>query len=683
MTNNINIIAIYDQYGNITNKIILEAKESTTNIRIRYSCPAKYTGNVKSIKVLTYSFGDVINTVNNIVARQGDVLIVDSIMALKYPSNTSVTRLSIPLDYSIEGEGLYFSTLNDASWKINIEQPTSIQIELATLSNYTADLTRYIEQDGLKDGNVLLGSIIGYYIDEVWLESLDNFDISCRVEKEEMQADHTTRFSIYLTNYPPNYTGTSRRVRLYICGKSGVTGNRRVYTDPNLTFTQLSSNMNPDLKINLPYLNFGYKGNIITGSIQYTQGITVLGNITTPSWLTLKTLSTSTTDNITTTQVEITVPKYTGLTDREGVINISSTYNGSAKSNKTLVKQYSEPGRTNLWSCSDAYCNFEALDVTQFSLCDDDTDTVLYTGYAYPIGGVCNINLKDVINNYISSDIQFLSRPNSEIDIRKSFGYYYSDPNSSKTFYVKVGDDIIQTFHVVYNWSFEPEVAEKTYLQMPIQGIMDYRQYGFLSRYHFNEIKDLRDEDTIVVEIPYVNPNLSFVQPLISLTTKINNVSFRIPQPTVESYRKYINRCNIKVNSEIDYTFKICQSGCWKYCLYYLNKFGGIDWFLFDGVSKESRSISNNKVLNNRYYAKTVTRSWNLKTGFLKNWQSKLMPNLLESTCLYLHDLEKDEVIPVNITDTKYDLKLLKNNSRKFYNYSINVEEISQKRIIC
>lgn len=694
-TNNINIIGIFDSNGNIAeNKtIIIDSKESTSTIKVRFSMHVKNINNVQSIKVESFFFGDVINTTNVIYARQGEIIIVDSIFQLKYPSNPSVTKNEVDLDYLIEGYGIYFSTLNDESWRIKIIQPSSVQIELAQYGTYVPDLTRYLEQDGLVGGKVLLGTIRAFYINEAWLEAEvttqgKTFSFNSIVEKED-KGNNLVEFKFYLTDYSPNYSNDIIGVKFTICGTSTTTGKKKTYSDGNLTFRQTASNMNEDLHFNPNKIVTNYKGDIISCTLQYTNGTTTLGTIETPSWANYRTISTSTKDNIVTQVVEITIGKNTLLTDRTGTLTINSTIGGNSKVNKYDVIQYTEPNRTNVGVWSDIYCNFTADTITQFSLCDDETDTILYNGYTYPINNVCNINLKDIINNYISQDIQFLFKDNNEIEIQKPFGKYFSNPNSSKTFYVKVNNEIIQTYHVVYNYSFEQDyidkINNKVYLQMPIQGIIDYRQYGFLSRYHFNEIKDMRDEDTLVVEIPYIIPTLSFVQPLVTRTNKINNISFKIPRPTNVGYRKYINRCNIKVNSQIDYTFKIHQNNCHKYCLYYVNKYGGIDWFLFSNYSKESRQLTYEKAKfgdNNKYYTRNVNQSWTLRTEYLTDKQSKLMPNLLESTCLYLHDLETDELYPVNITDTKYDLKTRHTNGRKMYNYVINVESQQERKII-
>lgn len=682
-TNNINIIAVYDANGaQIHGSTTIEAKGGSTTFRVRFQTSAKDIQNISTIKAYSFFFGDVDTIKNNIVARQGNILIVDTIFELKYSANTSLMRQEYDLDFLLEGVGIYYSTLNDPANKIKLYQSTSITIETAQLGNYTAALTRYLESDGQQVGRVRLGSIIGIQVEEVFLNPVvesttGDFEAEWTVEQQDL-SDNRKEFTIFLTKYTPNYSDQQIRVRFNIVGKSSATGKNINYTDSNLLFTQRSTNMNPDLKFYIPTVEFNYKGAVVDGTISYTQQRTMIKDVSLPQWVNARKISDSSIQGIETDVYNFVIEKNTGE-DRYGVINILSMYDNVDKENKLQIIQRSEPNKTTVAVWEDMYCTFNADTTQQFSLVDDENDQIVYTGYAMPINGVCNVNFRDIINNYISTSIQFLYKKNEEIDINKPIGYYFSDPNSGRVFYVKVGDDIIQVFHVKYDWSFNSTTEDKVYLQNSIQGFIDYRQYCFLSRYGDNE-------DALEMTIPYMVPQLPFRQPLEPIKDKINNACFKVPRPKQDSVRKArIQRCNIHVNNQTVYTYRIHQQDCYKYCLYYVNKNGGIDWYLFKDTAKETRSLQyENAKFGDRqqYYTREITQKWTLRTELLKDWQSRLMPNIFESQQLYLHDLETDEIWPVNITDTTYDIKQVANNKKKFYNYTINVQAQQTRKII-
>ena len=55
------------------------------------------------------------------------------------------------------------------------------------------------------------------------------------------------------------------------------------------------------------------------------------------------------------------------------------------------------------------------------------------------------------------------------------------------------------------------------------------------------------------------------------------------------------------------------------------------------------------------------------------------MYHLLESTQVYLHNLETDEIIPVVITDTSCVYKTYSNQGNTRFYYTINVEASNYK----
>lgn len=68
-----------------------------------------------------------------------------------------------------------------------------------------------------------------------------------------------------------------------------------------------------------------------------------------------------------------------------------------------------------------------------------------------------------------------------------------------------------------------------------------------------------------------------------------------------------------------------------------------------------------------------ITSTWELYTNF--GVSGDKMYNLIESTNVYLHNLDKNTITPVVIRNTEVEYS----NGRKPYRYVINVEESKVK----
>lgn len=130
-----------------------------------------------------------------------------------------------------------------------------------------------------------------------------------------------------------------------------------------------------------------------------------------------------------------------------------------------------------------------------------------------------------------------------------------------------------------------------------------------------------------------------------------------------------------------------CGSGA----LYYLNKSGGWDSFLIEGVSKRTdaydkytynKSFDNNTIeFEEGVYISQIQARWTLHTGFLSDEESKrLAYNLIPSNKVYFHNFEDDTIVPVVITNSSVDYKTYRNEGRKMVRYDITLNE-SQKKI--
>lgn len=124
---------------------------------------------------------------------------------------------------------------------------------------------------------------------------------------------------------------------------------------------------------------------------------------------------------------------------------------------------------------------------------------------------------------------------------------------------------------------------------------------------------------------------------------------------------------------------------CGDWALYYLNRYGGWDSFLIEGLVKRSDEYDRHSittVYNNnnrrdwgkRNYNNQITPAWEVVTGWLNDTQSETLAfNLLSSNQVFLHDFVKDKIIPVVITDAQAGHKTFIGNGRKMINYTINI----------
>lgn len=134
-------------------------------------------------------------------------------------------------------------------------------------------------------------------------------------------------------------------------------------------------------------------------------------------------------------------------------------------------------------------------------------------------------------------------------------------------------------------------------------------------------------------------------------------------------------------------TILACEA---RYSLYYVNSYGGVDVLPFKGGGQKktdnitrfnySRSFRNNTPeFENVNYMNEIKEEYELHTGWMSDEQSMRMHELVESTIVYLYDAEEKTYTPVVMTDKKLEYKTYRNQGRKFYNYTVNVEESQSK----
>lgn len=294
---------------------------------------------------------------------------------------------------------------------------------------------------------------------------------------------------------------------------------------------------------------------------------------------------------------------------------------------------------------------------------DDTEDNILYAGksYKYPDENVGEVLINDIAENFLSNHITFQTGFRDMTDYCKEFKFVTSTGTKDTC--------------IFYNdWSYKPTDVMQTkriFLNDPINGIIDSRQYVFVN------ILSLGSSAIVTFKVD------DSPLPAMALTGQNKGVCFS---------RKLTGPCGSKFTAafsdgpeKLEYTF-----GSKDYCLYYVNAYGGWDSLLIDGNVKQTDKItaSENYVKKARTntlefgktkYLNTIVPSWTLHTGYLTDEQASKMFHLIESTEVYLHNLNDDTITPVLITDTSCEYKTYSNNGKKLPSYTINVEASQEK----
>ena len=228
------------------------------------------------------------------------------------------------------------------------------------------------------------------------------------------------------------------------------------------------------------------------------------------------------------------------------------------------------------------------------------------------------------------------------------------------------GDNLVASLYYYYDYSFDKDF--KLTRNQPILNYFDVRQDIILSFLNL-------PGETNTVTIP--------TGPFI--------LHLKFDTPGIFHHKRTYDEGNVIVNAPDRRTVLTSKNTCAKYAIYYLNPLGGWDQLLIEGkvvktIKLENkfykRNFDNNtNEFENKHYLKNITTSYKLTTGYLTDAQAKLMPNLIETTKAYLCELDTKNYIPVLINNNSVDIKTYRNQGRKLFTYTIDVQESQNKFI--
>jgi hypothetical protein len=283
-------------------------------------------------------------------------------------------------------------------------------------------------------------------------------------------------------------------------------------------------------------------------------------------------------------------------------------------------------------------------------------DVLLFKGKAYasPESTQIVVNINKICQNYMSE------APNI---FEGSTGIYHS----YNEFKLKdENGNVLHIYRFVNDWSYKPIV-----LGMKTNPIFPYIGDG--QKLFFSVFE--KEKEVVEWGLTYKDGTTYENSDYVENEFKTNIV------------RDAISR-NVKEFNINGRKFDVLPKCKCQYVLYYLNPYGGFDWFVITGRVIRNDNINRYTVTQNynntttefgkKCYISSIAISYQINTQWLSQEQSNRMWELLESNVVWLHSLEDDTIYPVVIKDNNVEHKQ-KTRNKKLISYQFNVE-LSQGR---
>lgn len=309
----------------------------------------------------------------------------------------------------------------------------------------------------------------------------------------------------------------------------------------------------------------------------------------------------------------------------------------------------------------------------QTSTPGDDLSGIIYSGLV--LDGFSIQNLNEILSQYIHpTTIVFDSSLYPDTASNKRFWVYYTQDDWETSTY-----DLID---LIYDWSYTE--GSRAVLSDPIINLLDNRQF-FL---YTIKAGSPDTQTTVTMKIGDITV-LSFQISGYTYYNVVEDLSQQLYPGEFTyaySYDFFVDRTvpieGVNTITIGPSTYYVTNT-CYRYCLYYLNQYGGWDSLLFRGRELKTDDLTRfsykkNYVANSTDFCKvdyltTIAERWSLNTSFLADNESDKMINLMASNTIFIHDLETGHIAPVNITNSSCEHKNYRNQNRKMSTYNIEV----------
>ncbi len=267
------------------------------------------------------------------------------------------------------------------------------------------------------------------------------------------------------------------------------------------------------------------------------------------------------------------------------------------------------------------------------------------------------INITEIVRDYVEDNINIYAEGGSTQEANLTKVMLNTDEEDA---------NLIASLYYYYDYSSDKDF--KFTRNMPILNHFDTRQDIFLSFL-----------------------NLSGETNNITISTGGRLLRLTLDTPGIFHHKRAYREGDVIINAPDKRTVLTSKNTCAKYAIYYLNPLGGWDQLLIEGkvvktIKLENKTFkrnfdNNTNEFQTKHYLKNLTTSYKFTTGYLTDEQAKLMPNLIETTKAYLCELDTNTYIPVLINNNSVDIKTYRNQGRKLFTYTIDVQESQNKFI--
>lgn len=292
---------------------------------------------------------------------------------------------------------------------------------------------------------------------------------------------------------------------------------------------------------------------------------------------------------------------------------------------------------------------------------------VIYSGRAYQMPGEENINfeLNEIVRDYVDNYLWWR-------------GGYQTPAGWQRTFTLTLGNGGGGDYIFTKDWSYQEKNYSSTSLICLNEPIIKEIPAGcFVPVCVFSPQR--------VGDVSFVYTNTQGNTPLAYGVHLDNPRQARYLYVSTPGYKYGFEGGGIS-NRDVYRGAADCKT---RYVLYYENAYGGIDALPVQGNATATDKITAYTTKNAvrvpstsfsyRRYLNEIQKSWEFKTGYLSDEQASRMHHLIESTMVYVWDIETATLYPVVIDETSLTYKTYKNQGRKFFNYSFKVRESQDK----
>lgn len=283
----------------------------------------------------------------------------------------------------------------------------------------------------------------------------------------------------------------------------------------------------------------------------------------------------------------------------------------------------------------------------------------IYKGRLYWVeGNDINITVNDIAKQYLKFNPNIIS---------ENFNYDFIHQDYQMPQFVThvknaTSDIIVDVTNFYYDFTYKNDTvkSERTefitdeveYWQIVPYSYLNYNGYDTSIKYRVSSAE-------YTMTIPKFSQNTWVICPDVSWSTFT------------------VNGKQLKVNT--------CSKT--KYVVYFVNSSGGWNWISVNGKATEKETFTksnytksipqttNNANWENINYNTDIKKQWVFNIGNLTDEQSKLFMDIYSSPYIYVHSKDDNMIYAANVTDKSAEYKTFKNQGRKAWWYTINLEQ--------